>query len=162
MPGGTALTLALDMGSIGTSALVLLFVGASVLLILAILIQKPQGGGLATAFGAGAGSGQTAFGARTGDALTVMTIILFALYLLVGIGLVWVAHPAGPAEASTISAPAGEAPATGETPAPSTGTPAGTGSAAPVTAEPVSTPVTVPPTQAVPVAPAPATGGPGR
>lgn len=68
--------------SAGTGILVALFLVAAVLLILIVLIQKPQGGGLAGAFGSGAGSGQTAFGARTGDALTVATVIFFIVFML--------------------------------------------------------------------------------
>jgi len=46
------------------------FVVASTLMVLIVLVQRPQGGGLSDAFGAGAGGGGTAFGAKTGDALT--------------------------------------------------------------------------------------------
>ena len=53
-----------------------------ILLVLTILIQRPQGGGLSGAFGAGAGSGQTAFGAKTGDALTMFTIGIFVVYIV--------------------------------------------------------------------------------
>ncbi len=53
----------------------------SLMLVLTVLIQKPQGGGLSGAFGGGSGSGQTAFGTKTGDALTVFTIIVFVIYL---------------------------------------------------------------------------------
>ncbi|MCC7388387.1 MAG: preprotein translocase subunit SecG [Phycisphaerales bacterium] len=69
------------------------FLACSVLLILTVLIQRPQGGGLSGAFGAGAGSGETAFGARTGDALTIATISFFVLWLVVAVGLVLVMSP---------------------------------------------------------------------
>jgi preprotein translocase subunit SecG len=62
--------------------LVALFLLVSVGLILTVLIQRPMGGGLSGAFGSGAGSGQTAFGAKTGDVLTMFTIIVFAVWLL--------------------------------------------------------------------------------
>ena len=65
-----------------------------VLLVLTVLIQRPQGGGLAGAFGGAAGSGQTAFGAKTGDALTVATITMFAIYILLAIGLNYALAPA--------------------------------------------------------------------
>lgn len=82
------LTLAANQWVVG--GLVVLGIVASLLMILTILIQRPQGGGLAAAFGgAGAGSGQTAFGAKTGDALTIMTIVVFIFWLLVSIGLVY-------------------------------------------------------------------------
>lgn len=61
--------------------LTVLFLIVCVVLILTILIQRPQGGGLSGAFGSGAGSGQTAFGAKTGDALTWFTIIVFVLFI---------------------------------------------------------------------------------
>ena len=66
------------------------FLACSILLILTVLIQRPQGGGLSGAFGAGAGSGETAFGAKTGDALTIATITFFVLWLCVAVGLVLV------------------------------------------------------------------------
>ena len=69
------------------------FLACSILLVLTVLIQRPQGGGLSGAFGAGAGSGETAFGARTGDALTIATISFFVLWLVVAVGLVLGAAP---------------------------------------------------------------------
>jgi len=67
--------------------LTVVFLVVCVMMILTVLIQRPQGGGLAGAFGSGAGSGQTAFGAKTGDALTIFTIIVFVLFLGFGITL---------------------------------------------------------------------------
>ena len=52
----------------------------SVAMVLIILVQRPQGGGLASAFGGGGGN-DTVFGGRVGDALTVMTVITFVLFL---------------------------------------------------------------------------------
>ena len=70
------------------SLLVLLFLMVSVLMILVILIQKPQGGGLAGAFGgAGGSSTETVFGGRVGDALTYATVATFVLYLGLAISL---------------------------------------------------------------------------
>lgn len=71
-------------------------VGVCVLMVLVVLIQRPQGGGLSGAFGAGgggAGAGQTAFGTKTGDVLTYATIGVFLLYLLVAIGLNFATRP---------------------------------------------------------------------
>ncbi len=82
--------------------LIVLFLGICVLLILTVLIQRPQGGGLSGAFGSGAGSGQTAFGAKTGDALTIATISIFLLYLLVAIGLNYAIKPGSDVEAETV------------------------------------------------------------
>lgn len=113
------LTLTLGIHPVVVGGLIVLGIVASVLLILTILIQRPQGGGLAAAFGgAGAGSGQTAFGAKTGDALTIMTIVVFVLWLLISIGLVRVtkAVAATPArqgiQAPADSEPESSAPAT--------------------------------------------------
>ncbi|MBI1189716.1 MAG: preprotein translocase subunit SecG [Tepidisphaera sp.] len=161
----------------------LLFVVVSVILVLTVLIQKPQGGGLSGAFGSGAGSGQTAFGTKTGDALTVATIIIFAVYLLLGVVLVFAyrPHAAGvvtPAS-GTPTAPAGgsTAPATseksgeakpadakpaGNAPAEGAAKPAGEKPAdqtapsgqAPATT-PAATPGTTPPATTTPVSPAP-------
>ena len=65
-----------------------LFIVASVVLVLIILAQRPQGGGLASAFGgSGGGSTDTAFGGRTGDVLTYATIAAFICYILVAIML---------------------------------------------------------------------------
>ncbi|MFP4105395.1 MAG: preprotein translocase subunit SecG [Phycisphaerae bacterium] len=62
----------------------ILFVIICVLLILVILLQKGKGGGLGAAFG-GAGGG-SAFGTRTGDVLTWVTILLTGAFLALAIG----------------------------------------------------------------------------
>ncbi|MBX3351787.1 MAG: preprotein translocase subunit SecG [Phycisphaeraceae bacterium] len=98
-----------------TAMLVVAFLFVCLLLILIILIQKPQGGGLSGAFGSGAasGSGQTVFGARTGDALTIGTITVFVLYLGVAIGLNYAIRPSTRAPAQPVmQQPADSAPAT--------------------------------------------------
>lgn len=65
-----------------------LFTIVSIAMILIILVQRPQGGGLAGAFGgAGGGGTDTVFGGRVGDALTWATVVGFVLYLLFAIGL---------------------------------------------------------------------------
>ena len=76
--------------------LVALFFLICIILILTVLIQRPQGGGLSGAFGSAAGSGQTAFGAKTGDALTIATIAMFVIYLLVAVGLNYAVRPPAP------------------------------------------------------------------
>jgi len=138
-----------------------LFIVVSIALVLIILVQRPQGGGLTGAFGGGGGT-DTAFGGRTGDALTVATITAFAIYLLIAIGLNItsnmardaVAQPeaetAMPADGGTMPAPA-PAPATtdGTTPAPA---PAATDAPA-SSPNPEATPVT--PAAPTPTAPAP-------
>src|SRR5260221_5551708 len=60
-----------------------LFVIVCLILILLVLIQKGRGGGLVSAFG-GAG-GNTAFGSKTGDALTWTTSVVFGVFLLLAI-----------------------------------------------------------------------------
>lgn len=148
------------------------------LLVLTILIQRPQGGGLAGAFGSGAGSGQTAFGAKTGDALTMFTIGVFVLYIVAAILLNLYLKPA---ELPTDAAAATGAPTTetsGATPAPGTApageqpqvpfqppaslTPAGTTEVkpAPAPGEPAPTPADPAPVQPAPVQPAPAQPAP--
>lgn len=66
-----------------------LLIIVSVAMILIILVQRPQGGGLAGAFGgAGGGAGtESVFGGRVGDALTWSTVVAFLVYLSVAITL---------------------------------------------------------------------------
>ncbi len=96
---------------IAINLMVVGFLLVCLIMILTVLIQKPQGGGLSGAFGSGAGSGQTAFGARTGDALTVATIGIFVLYILAAIGLNYMVRP------TTIPPAEVQAVGTSETPA---------------------------------------------
>ncbi len=86
------LTLA-ALNNIVPALVVVVFVIVSIVLVLTILVQRPQGGGLSSAFGAGGGSGQTAFGAKTGDALTLATILIFVTYLGVAIVLNYMVRP---------------------------------------------------------------------
>ncbi|MBS0186443.1 MAG: preprotein translocase subunit SecG [Planctomycetes bacterium] len=152
-----------------TALLMVLFIAVSTLMVLAILIQRPQGGGLSAAFGGGsAGSGQTAFGTKTGDALTWFTISVFAAFLLFGMLLNYATTPAAPTvqpAAASGAAPTSE----GQGPANSGGAgetgataPAGGASApvtpAPVTPAPATEPAAPSPgTTPVPSNPAPAT-----
>ena len=173
-------TLGLQTWVVGLMIALFLFV--CVLLVLTVLIQRPQGGGLSGAFGSNSGSGQTAFGAKTGDALTIATIGMFIIYVLAAVGLNFAVRPPSavtaaptvssttPADGSaapattpegTVEAPAAAvegAPATGATPAdaPPT-TPGSTTPPAPVSPEPANTPAGggTPPSEPAP-APAPA------
>ncbi|MHC4811009.1 MAG: preprotein translocase subunit SecG [Planctomycetota bacterium] len=94
-----------------------IFTAVSVAMILMILVQRPQGGGLAGAFGgAGGGGADSVFGGRVGDALTWSTVIAFVVYLLlaVTINLVPITRTVTPAANTqpvleTPSAPAGGA-----------------------------------------------------
>lgn len=62
------------------------FLVVCVLLILIVLLQKGRGGGLGSAFGGGGGS--SAFGTRTGDVFTWITIVLTGLFLVLAILMV--------------------------------------------------------------------------
>ncbi len=62
----------------------MLLIGVCCLLMIIILLQRGRGGGLAGAFG-GAGGGGSAFGAKTGDVFTVLTVILATVFLLVNV-----------------------------------------------------------------------------
>jgi len=67
-----------------------LFIVICILLIIVVLLQKGRGGGLAAAFG---GAGSSAFGARTGDVFTWVTIVLTALFLILAIGATFAFRP---------------------------------------------------------------------
>ncbi len=85
--------------------LTFLFVVICVLLIVVILLQKGRGGGLAGAFG-GAG-GYSAFGAKTGDVFTVVTIVLTTMFVLVAIAGNFVFVPESDTPATPVVTPAG-------------------------------------------------------
>ncbi|HDZ22537.1 hypothetical protein LCGC14_0284530 [marine sediment metagenome] len=67
-----------------------LFVITCVLLVLIVLLQKGRGGGLGAAFG---GAGSSAFGTRTGDVFTWITIVLTGLFLLLAVGTTVLLRP---------------------------------------------------------------------
>ncbi|MGC9453358.1 MAG: preprotein translocase subunit SecG [Phycisphaerae bacterium] len=75
-----------------------LFLIVCILLIAVILLQRGRGGGLGSAFGGGAGS--SAFGTRTGDVFTWVTIVLTAAFLLLAVGTV-IAHKQEPDQVAT-------------------------------------------------------------
>lgn len=113
--------------------LTIFFIVVAVAMILIILVQRPAGGGLAGAFGGSGGGGtEGVFGGRVGDALTIMTVVAFTIYLTLALVLnanIWTpdrtaeASPTGNEVAFPMSAgePGFEQPATGDT------SPAGTG-----------------------------------
>jgi preprotein translocase subunit SecG len=90
-----------------------LFILVCVLLIGVILLQKGRGGGLSGAFG-GAG-GHSAFGTRTGDMFTWVTVVLVGLFIILAVLCVQVFRPAGMTNtrqaraAAPAELPAGEA-----------------------------------------------------
>lgn len=63
--------------------LALLLVFVCVVLMIVILLQRGRGGGLAGAFG-GAG-GTAAFGAKTGDVFTWITVVVAAVFVLLAV-----------------------------------------------------------------------------
>jgi len=136
--------LGLEMSQWMVGILVVLFVFISLLLMMTILIQKPQGGGLAGAFGSGAGSGQTAFGAKTGDALTIATISIFAFWILFGVGLNYALTPPSEAPSGSV-VEAGKKgdkapPSADEGTPPAATEPNAEGSKSPVAPKPIDTP----------------------
>jgi len=71
--------------------LMILFLIVCLLLIVVVLLQKGRGGGLGGAFG-GAGAGG-AFGTRTGDVFTWVTIVLTGAFLVLAVIGTVVARP---------------------------------------------------------------------
>jgi len=82
-----------------------LFLIVCVLLIIVVLLQRGRGGGLGGAFG---GAGHSAFGTRTGDVFTWVTIVLVGVFLLLSIGAQLRFRPARqePVDAPTFYPPA--------------------------------------------------------
>lgn len=84
-----------------TNILIALFLMVSIAMILLVLIQRPQGGGLSGAFGSGGGgggAGQTAFGTKTGDVLTWATIGIFITFLSFAVVLNFATRPDKPSD----------------------------------------------------------------
>ena len=81
-----------------------------VLLMLIILIQKGRGGGLSSAFGGGGGGGG-AFGTKTGDVFTGITVALAFVFLLLTVFGNFIFMPATAAQSrpAVQSAPGGAA-----------------------------------------------------
>jgi preprotein translocase subunit SecG len=79
--------------------LAVLLIGVCCFLMLVILLQRGRGGGLTGAFG-GAG-GASAFGAKTGDVFTWITVVVTALFLVLAVSANYVFDESAPARAST-------------------------------------------------------------
>jgi preprotein translocase subunit SecG len=92
--------------------LVTLFMVICILLIIVVLLQKGRGGGLGAAFG---GVGTTAFGTRTGDVFTWVTIVLTVLFVLLSVVTTMAIRPERAVAASPEFIPPG-GPITAETP----------------------------------------------
>jgi len=84
------------------SFLAVLFLIVCILLIVVVLLQKGRGGGLGAAFG---GSGSSAFGTKTGDVFTWVTIMLTGLFLLLAIITTLVYRPEGGTVAEPVISP---------------------------------------------------------
>ena len=82
-----------------------LFVVVCILLILIILLQKGRGGGLSGAFG-GVG-GHSAFGAKTGDVFTWITVGLTFFFILIAVIGNWVYRPPTTVTPTVTATPAG-------------------------------------------------------
>lgn len=91
----------------GQYIITFVFVAICALLILVILLQKGRGGGLASAFG-GAG-GYSAFGAKTGDVFTWITVALTGMFVLVAVLGNYIFVPSSTPTPPKIVAPAGGA-----------------------------------------------------
>jgi preprotein translocase subunit SecG len=78
-----------------TTALVII----CILLMIVILLQKGRGGGIGAAFG---GGGHSAFGTKTGDVFTWVTVVLAMLYLLTVIVGNYIFVPSGAASGQDI------------------------------------------------------------
>lgn len=76
----------------------ILLVLLGVVMIFVILLQRGRGGGLIGAFGAGGGG--SAFGTKTGDVFTTITVVLFVLFMFLAIGLNWMVQGKTPVAAS--------------------------------------------------------------
>ena len=126
--------------------LAVLFAFVCVLMMLVILIQKPRGGGLSGAFGGAGGSAQSAFGAKTGDFLTWLTVGFFVVFLIIAVLLTWLI-PQNTVVPVPVAAPANSSSSTG------TGSSTATPSVPPVPAE------EAPP---APATTSPASGGGGK
>jgi preprotein translocase subunit SecG len=136
--------------SILVSVMAMLFALTCLFMMLVILIQKPKGGGLSGAFGGAGGSAQAAFGAKTGDLLTTITIACFVVFLGLAIGLTYaIRADVAPKVPNAVTPVSGTPATTGSTgtgaiPADSTPAPAVDDAALPVEAAPADAPAEAP------------------
>ena len=92
--------------------LAVVFTIMSIVLVIIVLLQKGRGGGLSAAFG-GAG-GQSAFGSKTGDYFTWVTVGVVAFFLLTAMVLTMNYRPTtelGISRGSSLGSPPGMEPA---------------------------------------------------
>ncbi|MCK5270815.1 MAG: preprotein translocase subunit SecG [Sedimentisphaerales bacterium] len=110
----------MDMALLGVikwywQVLAVVFTIMSILLVIIVLLQKGRGGGLSAAFG-GAG-GQSAFGSKTGDYFTWVTVGVVGFFLITAMVLTMHYRPTtelGISRGSSLGSPPGVEP----TPAP--------------------------------------------
>src|ERR1041384_8339470 len=86
--------------------LLILLLLLSGFLVLVILLQRGRGGGLAGAFGSGGGS-SSAFGTKTGDVFTTVTVVAFVVFMLLSIALSFLIQKRSTVPASLPSAVSG-------------------------------------------------------
>jgi preprotein translocase subunit SecG len=115
----------------GQYLLAFMLVMVCMLLILVVLLQKGRGEGLAGAFGGSSGS---AFGAKTGDVFTWVTVSLFVAYM----GLsVWANYAFVPSDGTLPASPTLSSPSVPATAPPG---PAGSPATLPITITPEAQP----------------------
>ena len=103
--------------------LAIVIIAVCCFLMIVILLQRGRGGGLSGAFG-GAGGGSSAFGAKTGDVFTWITVIVAAIFLtlaVVGNYAFDLSPEARRAAAPTTATTSGEVPEPGSMPPGETG-----------------------------------------
>lgn len=140
----------LMLGSIWQSLLAFLFCAVGVLMVGIILLQKNRGAGLSGAFG-GVG-GHSAFGTKTGDFLTWVTVAFTATLILLAVVANFAFQPTPSSELMGISAPpAPTSPQPEATPTGAPARPAGTPPAPQGEGASLPPPTgTIPPTDAAP------------
>lgn len=128
-----------------------LIIAVCVILIIVILLQRGRGGGLAGAFGGGGGS--AAFGAKTGDVFTWITVVMAAVFVVLAVVLNFAfdqsVRPTSATAAQPLPQPVGDTESVPITITPTEerpdwADPTG-GAGAPVSSTPVSVPVTITP-----------------
>jgi preprotein translocase subunit SecG len=113
-----------------------LFILTCILLMLVVLLQKGRGGGLSGAFG-GTG-GHSAFGAKTGDVFTWITVGLAVAFVIIACVGNFVFEP--PTSASQQTPTEGLAPMEGETEESPAASPEGTSEGQPAQSESATPP----------------------
>ena len=133
--------------TLGQGILLVAIMAISVLTILVILIQRGRGEGLAGAFGGGGGG--SAFGAKTGDVFTGITVAFACVFLLLNVLGNYVFLPPSADAAAPARQPANPLPESTTMPV-----------SVPVKAVPVQPNQAPPPAAPTPEAPAPVNSAP--